>query len=364
MGAILGLWVAAAMTLFMFSFLYKDNPFYRIGENLFVGVTIGYSITILYFESWLPKVWRVIHPEAGVWFENSEWWVLVFPVTLGLLVLTRFIPKYAWLSRWTFAFIVGYASGMAIPATLTTSVQKQAAGTVQPLITRTRDEVAEAKLAEEAEKKSAEISAKSPGSDEARDARVRAEELRERADAAKATAAAPLAAKNKAVGAEKKAEDSEKAAQEVEKRGEETEEAKGARKVANDARQAAITARIGAWDAASRSEYMLLTFYRDISALILFIGVLSVLVYFFFSIEHKGPVSVISRLGIWFLMVYFGASYGYTVMGRLSLLYGRLTTLKDASMPAAWFATPILILLMIGFLTFLHFRNKGQEPQA
>jgi hypothetical protein len=58
-------------------------------------------------------------------------------------------------------------------------------------------------------------------------------------------------------------------------------------------------------------------------------GVLSVLVYFYFSAEHKGAVGGISRLGIWFLMVSFGAAFGYTVMGRISLLIGRMVFLVN-----------------------------------
>ena len=34
-----------------------------------------------------------------------------------------------------------------------------------------------------------------------------------------------------------------------------------------------------------------------------------------------------NRIGIVFLMVGFGASFGYTVMGRISLLVGRITFL-------------------------------------
>jgi hypothetical protein len=56
-------------------------------------------------------------------------------------------------------------------------------------------------------------------------------------------------------------------------------------------------------------------------------GVVSVLVYFSFSIEHKGAVGGVSRVGIWFLMISFGASFGYTIMARLSLLIGRMTFL-------------------------------------
>ena len=61
-----------------------------------------------------------------------------------------------------------------------------------------------------------------------------------------------------------------------------------------------------------------------IQNIVLLVGVLAVLVYFFFSLEHKGAVGGVSRLGIWFLMVGFGAAFGYTVMGRVSLLIGRM----------------------------------------
>ncbi len=59
------------------------------------------------------------------------------------------------------------------------------------------------------------------------------------------------------------------------------------------------------------------------SALILVAGVATSLIYFYFSVEHRGAVGVASRIGIIFLMVGFGASFGYTVMGRITLLIGR-----------------------------------------
>lgn len=56
---------------------------------------------------------------------------------------------------------------------------------------------------------------------------------------------------------------------------------------------------------------------------ILSLGVVCGLVYFFFSKEHKGAFGAASRVGTWFLMVTFGASFGYTVMSRMSLMLGR-----------------------------------------
>ena len=62
---------------------------------------------------------------------------------------------------------------------------------------------------------------------------------------------------------------------------------------------------------------------------LLVIGVVTTLVFFFFSKEHKGALGGTARIGIYFLMVSFGASYGYTVMARISLLIGRLQFLLD-----------------------------------
>jgi len=53
-------------------------------------------------------------------------------------------------------------------------------------------------------------------------------------------------------------------------------------------------------------------------------GTLSGLIYFYFSKEHKGVFGGTARVGIYFLMITFGASFGYTVMSRMSLLIGRL----------------------------------------
>jgi hypothetical protein len=61
----------------------------------------------------------------------------------------------------------------------------------------------------------------------------------------------------------------------------------------------------------------------SMSNIVIFLGVFCGLIYFFFSKEHKGAFGVGSRIGIWILMVTFGAGFGYTVMARISLLVGR-----------------------------------------
>ena len=68
---------------------------------------------------------------------------------------------------------------------------------------------------------------------------------------------------------------------------------------------------------------------EGLNLLVVLVGVIGVLVYFFFSVEHTGTAGHISKVGIWFLMVSFGASFGYTIMARVSLLIGRVTFLLE-----------------------------------
>ena len=40
-------WIAAILTLAVFSFLYRENPFYRFAEHLFVGIANGVAVGIV-----------------------------------------------------------------------------------------------------------------------------------------------------------------------------------------------------------------------------------------------------------------------------------------------------------------------------
>ena len=71
------------------------------------------------------------------------------------------------------------------------------------------------------------------------------------------------------------------------------------------------------------------TVWASIRQAVLLIGVLACLAYFFFSVEHKGVVGGVARVGIWFLMITFGAAFGFTVMGRIALLAARFEFLFD-----------------------------------
>ena len=99
------------------------------------------------------------------------------------------------------------------------------------------------------------------------------------------------------------------------------------------------------------------------NALIVFIGTLTGLIYFFFSTEHKGSIGTLSKIGIYFLMIKFGASFGFAVMGRISLLIGRVDELKQFSTSEFYYATPILSIFIIILLAIWAFTGKGASGE-
>jgi hypothetical protein len=67
-----------------------------------------------------------------------------------------------------------------------------------------------------------------------------------------------------------------------------------------------------------------------IGNIVLLVGILTVLYYFFFSLKKTDRFSQgMTKVGIGYLMLGFGASFAFTIMARISLLTGRVEFLKD-----------------------------------
>jgi hypothetical protein len=217
---IAGIWVAAVITLAVYSFLYGDNPLYKVAEHLFVGISAAYGTVILYNTGVLPKLIFPLFSPDKVDLPGPNYLVLL-PALLGLMFFGRFIPRWSWMSRWPIAFIVGLGSGAAIPVVFQANILEQAHGTVAPF--------------------------------------------------------GPLAPGAPALG---------------------------------------VADLIGNW--------------------VLAAAVLTTLAYFYFSKPHTGNFGRASRLGVWFLMIAFGAGFGNTVMARVALLIGRLQFLVYQWAPLWW----------------------------
>ncbi len=191
---VLGVWIASLLTLAIYSFLYKDNPFYKVAEHIFVGISAGYWAVILWFDFAWPNLFEPLIVKGNM--------VYLIPIIIGLLMFAPFIPKLSWLVRIPLTFTMGISMALFITQIIQGDILPQLQATFLPL--------------------------------------------------------------------------------------------------------AGIHP------------------FKVFSNLLIIAGVVFTLIYFYFSKEHKGTLGFAAKVGIWFMMVSFGASFGYTVMARISLLIGRV----------------------------------------
>ncbi len=133
----LEVWVGAILTLMVFSFLYRDNPFYKIAEHLLVGVSAAYIMVLGFWSTLWPgtvlKLWPELATLTSPGAEVGQRDLLaVIPVCLGLLMLCRLVGRLAWLSRWATAFAIGTTAGYNLIRYLRSDFLNQIAASVQP----------------------------------------------------------------------------------------------------------------------------------------------------------------------------------------------------------------------------------------
>ena len=98
-----GVWVAAVLTLCIFSFLYRDNPFYKLAESVLVGVSAAYWMVVAYWDVLIPNLFGKIWPSwiqswamPGLSPQHDEYWLAYFvPLGLGVMLLWRLRPAEA-----------------------------------------------------------------------------------------------------------------------------------------------------------------------------------------------------------------------------------------------------------------------------
>ena len=91
------LWLAAFLTIGIYSFLYKDNPWYKFCESIFVGISAGYWFVTLFWDNIVGKFWVGVFPpkqlnEAGQMVANAkpDYWLIVGAIFLLMVVLHAF----------------------------------------------------------------------------------------------------------------------------------------------------------------------------------------------------------------------------------------------------------------------------------
>jgi len=200
--------IAAFLTLAIFSFLYKDNPVYKFAEHLFVGVAAGYYFIVAFRDSFMTHFWNYLAEEGDPWR-----WIRVGSGVMGVLIVLHLWPRLSWLARWPIAFLVGAYAGLRLVGAMQAEVLVQVDSLMTPV-----------------------------------------------------------------------------------------------------------------W----REGMKIFSFREEslVGNVLIVVGVLTVLMHFFFSAERGPVLRAVSRVGVIFLMVTFGAAFGFTVLGRVSLLIGRARDLQ------------------------------------
>lgn len=123
----LGIWIGALSTLAILSFLFRENPFFRTAEHLFIGLAAGLGIFYGY-QTIVSNAWNpIFNPVEG----EPRKWLLLLPLVLGILLYTRFLKKSKWISRIPLGFIVGVGSALAIRGVIGASFMSQIIATMQ-----------------------------------------------------------------------------------------------------------------------------------------------------------------------------------------------------------------------------------------
>lgn len=103
MSTSLAVWTGALLTLAVLSFLYDDNPAWRITEHLYVGLAAGYGLGYTWQNYLRPVLLNQVGAPGG--------WIWIFPLVLGALLYTRYIRGWEWLARFPMGIWIGYGAG-------------------------------------------------------------------------------------------------------------------------------------------------------------------------------------------------------------------------------------------------------------
>ncbi len=107
--------------------------------------------------------------------------------------------------------------------------------------------------------------------------------------------------------------------------------------------------------------FLSLTSPSTFNSIVILVGTITGLIYFYFSKEHKGALGKASRVGIYFLMISFGASFGFAVMGRISLLIGRFVDLIKFGSGDYHHASIWILIFMLILLGYGAYKDKGKN---
>lgn len=122
----IGLLIGFTLTLMIYSYIIGDNPLFRLGVNILVGVSGGYAGVVVLRAVILPVFAQLIANPV-----SAQTFLWLVPILLALLLILQRLPGFGWLGDNALALMVGVGSAVALVGAIT--------GTLLPQILRFGD---------------------------------------------------------------------------------------------------------------------------------------------------------------------------------------------------------------------------------
>jgi len=116
-------WIGVLVTIGFWSYLYKENPLFRVVEFTFIGFATAHATVMAITE--LKK--NLVAPIV-----NKSNYILLVPTVLGLLLYTRYSKDLRFLERFPISIMVGIGTGVAVRAMVRAQLLAQIQQTIQP----------------------------------------------------------------------------------------------------------------------------------------------------------------------------------------------------------------------------------------
>jgi len=121
-------WMAALLTIMVYSYLLGDNPLYRLAEHVFIGSSVAYAVVVVIHGVLGPLL--LVPLTVG---ETGERLLAVVPLVLGLLLWAKLKTSWAWLGNFSVAFLLGVGAALAIGGALFGSILPQVRATINAI---------------------------------------------------------------------------------------------------------------------------------------------------------------------------------------------------------------------------------------
>ncbi len=131
MEQVFGLWVAALLTLMVYSFLIADNPLFRLAEHLLVGTALGYAALLVLERVLLPSLGMALAGSAVA--DPLTRLMTALGIVWGVLLWFWLARPVRWLASWPLAIVFGVGSALAIGGILMGTLLPQVRASMLPL---------------------------------------------------------------------------------------------------------------------------------------------------------------------------------------------------------------------------------------